>query len=63
MLSYFDEESQSILFKGKEAEHMVLSSLGERHKISETVSKYRFTLQHLCVDRQMFRHLQTFTVK
>lgn len=49
MQSYFDEEGQSVFLEGKEAEHVVLSTLSERHQVSKAVSKYRLSLQHLCV--------------
>lgn len=48
VLSYFDEKGQPVLFEGKKAEHMVLSALSERNQVSKAVSKYRFSLQHLC---------------
>lgn len=47
MKSYFDEEGKSVLFEGKEAEHMVLSTLNKRHQVSKAVDKYRFSFQHL----------------
>lgn len=48
--TYFNKKGQSVLFKGKEAEHMMLSTLGERHQVSKAVSIYRFSFQHLHKD-------------
>ena len=50
MKSYFNEEGQSVLFEGKEAEDMVLSTLGKRNQVSKAVSIYRFSLQQLCIE-------------
>lgn len=55
--SYFDEEGQSVLFEGEEAEHMVLSAFRKRHQISKAVSKYGFSFQHLC-EYQSLVHYQ-----
>lgn len=48
--TYFNKKGQSVLFEGKEAEHMMLATLGKRHQVSKAVSIYRFSFQHLCVD-------------
>lgn len=48
--TYFNKKGQSVLFEGKEAEHMMLPTLGKRHQVSKAVSIYRFSFQHLCVD-------------
>lgn len=41
--SYFDEEGQSVLFESKEAEDVMLSTLGKGHQVSKAVNKYRFS--------------------
>lgn len=43
MKPYFDEEGQSVLFESKEAEDMMLSTLGKGHQVSKAVNKYRFS--------------------
>lgn len=48
--TYFNKKGQSVLFEGKEAEHMMLSTLGERYQVSKAVSIYRFSFQHLYED-------------
>lgn len=45
--SYFNKERQSVLFEGKEAEHMVLSTLGERYQVSKAVGINGLSLQDL----------------
>lgn len=40
---YFDEEGQSVLFESKEAEDMMLSTLGKGHQVSKAINKYRFS--------------------
>lgn len=47
---YFDEEGQSVLFEGKEAEDVMLSTLGKRHQVSKAVNKDRFPFQDLDED-------------
>lgn len=46
----FNKKGQSVLFEGKEAEHVMLPTLGKRHQVSKAVSIYRLSFQHLCVD-------------
>ena len=42
--SHLDEQCQAVLFEGKEAEDMMLTTLGKRHQVSKTVSKDWFPL-------------------
>lgn len=62
--SHFDKQCQAVLFEGKEAEDMMLTTLSKRHQVSKTVSKDRFTLQNLRnVSNQTYErnvtHIQT----
>lgn len=45
--SYFDKEGQSVFFESKEAEDVMLPTLGQGHQVSKAVNKYWFSLEHL----------------
>ena len=44
---YLDEESQTVLLEGIEAEEVVLSALGERHQVTTAVCIDGLSLQDL----------------
>lgn len=44
---YLDKERKPVLFKGKEAEYVVLAALGQRHEVAETVHVDGLPFQHL----------------
>lgn len=44
---YLDKEGKPVLFKGKEAEYVMLAALGQRHEVAETVHVDGLPFQHL----------------